>query len=98
MTPTDNVRVLAQRDPLVSSAPPPHHLPPLKLQKPSTSVSQYPTSADIPMQEIRRQNDVDRWRNKLRLQEKFEVRSRTSISEQKKIRHYLVSSNGMPTH
>jgi hypothetical protein len=25
------------------------------------------------MQEIRRQNDVERWRNKLRLQEKFEV-------------------------
>lgn len=27
------------------------------------------------MQDIRRQNDVDRWRNKLRLQEKFEVKT-----------------------
>jgi hypothetical protein len=30
-------------------------------------------STDIPLDEIRRQNDVERWRNKLRLQEKFQV-------------------------
>ena len=35
------------------------------------------------MQEIRRQNDVDRWRNKLRLQEKFEVN--TSVLSHKKL-------------
>ena len=29
---------------------------------------------DVPMGEIRRQNDVERWRNKLRLQEKFQVK------------------------
>ena len=28
---------------------------------------------DIPLEEIRRANDVERWRNKVRLQEKFEV-------------------------
>ena len=48
-------------------------LPPIVLQKPKDSVSQHPATVDIPLEEIRRANDVERWRNKVRLQEKFEV-------------------------
>jgi hypothetical protein len=33
------------------------------------------------MEEIRRQNDVERWRNKLRLQEKFEVNLNSILSK-----------------
>ncbi len=44
-----------------------------ELQKPRNNIPQYPATVEIPMQDIRRQNDVDRWRNKIRLQEKFEV-------------------------
>jgi hypothetical protein len=56
-------------DPTVSS----HRLTPSELQKPTNNIPQYPAAVEIPMQDIRRQNDVDRWRNKLRLQQKFEV-------------------------
>lgn len=55
------------------TAKPPHRLPPLDAQSMNSSVPQYPVTVEVPMQEIRRQNDVERWRNKLRLQEKFEV-------------------------
>lgn len=29
---------------------------------------------EIPMDELRRQSEVERWRNKIRLQEKYQVR------------------------
>ena len=56
-----------------AAARPPHRLPPLEVQATNSNLPQYPVTVDIPMQEIRRQNDVERWRNNLRLQEKFEV-------------------------
>jgi len=65
--------VLPQNDRLVGNPIPPRRLSPIELQKSSNNIPQYPTTVNIPMQEIRRQNDVERWRNKLRLQEKFEV-------------------------
>ena len=40
------------------------------------NIPQYPVSVDIPMQEVRRQNEVEHWRNKVRLQQKFEVISK----------------------
>jgi len=72
-TPANNIRVLPANDFLVSSSAPTQRLSPIELQKTSKNIPQYPVSVDIPMQEIRRQNDVERWRNKLRLQEQFEV-------------------------
>lgn len=51
----------------------PRRLPPIELHNASNNIPQYPTSVDIPLQDVRHQNDVERWRNKLRLQEKFEV-------------------------
>ena len=45
------------------------------------------------MQEIRRQNDVERWRNKLRLQEKFEV---MKDGPERSGESCLFSSNAMP--
>ena len=50
-----------------------------ELQKPTNNTPQYPTTVEIPMQDIRRQNDVDRWRNKIRLQEKFEVNHKSIL-------------------
>jgi hypothetical protein len=35
------------------------------------------------MDEIRRQNDVERWRNKLRLQEKFQVNYKKHLIKKK---------------
>lgn len=54
---------------------PPRRLAPIELQKTADDLAPRSPIVEIPMQEIRRQNDVDRWRNKLRLQEKFEVNS-----------------------
>lgn len=68
-----NVRMLTQEDVIASRTRPPRRLSPITPQQTTNHIPQYPTTVDIPMQEIRRQNDVDRWRNKLRLQEKFEV-------------------------
>ncbi|CAF3083926.1 unnamed protein product [Rotaria socialis] len=52
----------------------PRRLPPIELHNTSNNMPQYPASVDIPLQSVRHQNDVERWRNKLRLQEKFEQR------------------------
>ena len=68
-----NVRMLTQEDVIGSRTKPPRRLSPITVQKTTNHTPQYLTTVDVPMQEIRRQNDVDRWRNKLRLQEKFEV-------------------------
>jgi hypothetical protein len=75
-TPANNIRVLPANDLLVGTGAPTQRLAPIELQKASKNIPQYPVSVDIPMQEIRRQNDVERWRNKLRLQEQFEVNSK----------------------
>ena len=76
-TPTTNIRQLPQNDPLGGrSTTPPRRLSPIELQKSANDRAPQSAVVEIPMQEIRRQNDVDRWRNKLRLQEKFEVISK----------------------
>ena len=67
-----------------------HRLTPTESDENSNHIVQYPLSSDIPMEEIRRQNDVERWRNKLRLQEKFQVYQKFFNS--KKISFYLAIS------
>jgi hypothetical protein len=71
--PTQNKQTLTQADTLDSHSKHPSHLPPIDLSKLSDGTGQPSATIDLPMQEIRRQNDVERWRNKIRLQEKFEV-------------------------
>lgn len=58
------IQVLAQNDPLVSASLPSQRATPIETEK--------PLQTELSMDEIRRQNDVERWRNKLRLQEKFQ--------------------------
>lgn len=60
-------------DGLLGRTAPSQRIPPTGLQKSLNNIPQYSESVDIPMQEIRYQNDTDRSRNKVRLQEKFEV-------------------------
>lgn len=67
------MHTLTQNDVSYSTTAPPQRLPPIMLHKASNRVEQQPLSNDIQMKEIRRQNDVETWRNKIRLQEKFEV-------------------------
>lgn len=81
--PVSSARVLTQDDLSGSKSIPPRRLSPINAQKTTNNTPQYPTTVDIPMQEIRRQNDVDRWRNKLRLQEKFEVNVKTDSIQTK---------------
>ncbi|CAF4451356.1 unnamed protein product, partial [Adineta steineri] len=76
-----NFRVLPQNDVHTSNTVSAQHFTPIELQKPLNNQPQYPASVEIPMQEIRRQNDVERWRNKLRLQEKFEERYADPITD-----------------
>lgn len=64
-TPMLSVR---QPTPILSERNPAHHH------------SEHSIADDLPMNEIRRQNDVERWRNKLRLQEKFQVKFSIIIS------------------
>lgn len=66
--PKPEVRVLAQRDPLVG-----HDNPVVVVTKDSSRSSPRLNSIDIPLDELRHQNDVERWRNKIRLQEKYQV-------------------------
>ncbi|CAF1078621.1 unnamed protein product [Adineta steineri] len=80
-TPANNFRVLTQNDVHTSNTASAQHFTPIELQKPLNNQPQYPASVEIPMQEIRRQNDVERWRNKLRLQEKFEERYADPITD-----------------
>ncbi|CAF1080753.1 unnamed protein product [Adineta steineri] len=80
-TPANNIRVLTQNDVHTSNTASAQHFTPIELQKPLHNQPQYPASVEIPMQEIRRQNDVERWRNKLRLQEKFEERYADPITD-----------------
>lgn len=87
--------MLTQNDLLVEPSRPPHRLPPLDLPKQASNLPQYPASVDIPMQEIRRQNDVERWRNKLRLQEKFEVTRPVFCHGDRSKRIIFFSSNAM---
>ena len=71
--------MLTQNDLATGQIRPPHRLPPLEKSEASNRTPRYPTKIDIPLQEIRHQNDVERWRNKLRLQEKFEVRTKKQL-------------------
>jgi hypothetical protein len=64
---------LTQNDPLVGVAASSHRLTPTESEGSSNQILPYPISTVIPMDDIRRQNDAERWRNKLRLQEKFQV-------------------------
>ena len=65
--PTPNLSA-RQPTPILSERNPVHHH------------SEHSIADDLPMNEIRRQNDVERWRNKLRLQEKFQVKFSIIIS------------------
>ncbi|CAF4283491.1 unnamed protein product, partial [Rotaria sordida] len=73
-TPLNNPRVLTQNDVLAGNTISSRRSPPIELQRTSNNISQYPVSVDIPMQEMRHHSDAEHWRNKLRLQEKFEQR------------------------
>jgi hypothetical protein len=64
---------LTQNDPLVGAGTSVHRLTPTESEGSSNLIFPYPISTAIPMDDIRRQNDAERWRNKLRLQEKFQV-------------------------
>jgi hypothetical protein len=87
---------MAHNDLLGDTTVPPRRLPPIELQRTSNNIPQYPVTVEIPMQEIRRQNDVDRWRNKLRLQERFEVNYNSILLKKQTILfHY---SNVMLIH
>ncbi|CAF1217273.1 unnamed protein product [Rotaria sordida] len=66
------IHALIQNDPLVGTGTSSRRLTPSESEKSSTHTPRHSVSADIPLDEIRRQNDVERWRNKLRLQEKFQ--------------------------
>ena len=73
-----DLRALIQNDPVVvgtglsarQTTPLPSERNPPVVHQLAHSV----TTDDVPLAEIRRQNDVERWRNKLRLEEKFQVR------------------------
>ncbi|UJR27728.1 hypothetical protein I4U23_009005 [Adineta vaga] len=95
-TPTNNIHLLPQNDLLIGNSVPPHRLPPIELQKTSNNPLQQPVSIEIPMQEIRHQNDVDRWRNKLRLQEKFEQRYADPLTDLDRLHHSSLSNRIIP--
>jgi hypothetical protein len=48
------------------------------------------------MDEIRRQNDVERWRNKLRLQEKFQVNYKKHLIKKKSV--FLLQHSSIEIH
>jgi hypothetical protein len=62
---------MTQNDPIVGTSL--QHVAPIHSQIKSDNPPEHPMSIPVPLDEIRRQNDVERWRNKLRLQEKFQV-------------------------
>ncbi|CAF3600171.1 unnamed protein product [Adineta steineri] len=68
-----NIHSLTQNNPLVGTNTSFHRLTSAESDDSLTHLPQYPISNDIPMNEIRHQNDAERWRNKLRLDEKFQV-------------------------
>jgi hypothetical protein len=68
--------VLTQNDVLVGASTSSRRLTPTESEKSTTHPPEYGISNEISMDAIRRQNDVERWRNKLRLQEKFQVNYR----------------------
>lgn len=57
----------------MGATPPLRRLTPIQSERRPSDATEYSVSNEIPLAEIRRQNDVERWRNKLRLQEKFQV-------------------------
>ncbi|CAF3613620.1 unnamed protein product, partial [Rotaria sp. Silwood2] len=71
-TSEQTIHALTQNDPLVGASTSSRPLTPSESEKSSTHTPHHRISVDIPLDEIRRQNDVERWRNKLRLQEKFQ--------------------------
>ncbi|CAF4968486.1 unnamed protein product, partial [Rotaria sp. Silwood1] len=66
------IHALTQNDPLVGASASSRRLTPSESEKSSTHTPRHPVSVEIPLDEIRHQNDVERWRNKIRLQEKFQ--------------------------
>lgn len=72
--PEKTLPAIAKVDPLVGLAPPSHRLTPTESERSSIHSPRQPVPVEVPMDEIRRQNDVEKWRNKLRLQEKFHVK------------------------
>ncbi|CAF0954896.1 unnamed protein product [Adineta ricciae] len=68
-----SVHILTKHDPLVGASTSLQHLTPTDSNGSTNQIIQQATTTRIPMDEIRRQNDVERWRNKLRLQEQHHV-------------------------
>lgn len=71
-TPFTQVHMLTQNDLIPNPSKPPRYLPPIE-KKTGPIDNQHSAAVEIPMQQIRQQHDVERWRNKLRLHDKFEV-------------------------
>ncbi|CAF3478937.1 unnamed protein product, partial [Rotaria sp. Silwood2] len=95
-TPLNNVRVLTQNDILLGNTASSKQLPPIKSQTASNNMPQYPVSVDIPMQETRHLNDVEHWRNKLRLQEKFEQHYADPLNDLDQVYHSSVPRTTTP--
>ncbi|CAF0808010.1 unnamed protein product [Adineta ricciae] len=68
-----SVHILMKHDPLVGASTSLQHLTPTDSNGSANQIIQQAATTRIPMDEIRRQNDVERWRNKLRLQEQHHV-------------------------
>ena len=65
--------IIIPKDPLTDTTATSHRLTPVASEKSSEHTVQHSVSPDMPIEEIRHRNNVERWRNKLRLQEKFQV-------------------------
>ncbi|CAF3517864.1 unnamed protein product [Rotaria socialis] len=76
-----SIHALTNINPLVGTAASPRRLTPTESEKSSHYTPRYPVSVEMPMDEIRRQNDVERWRNKLRLQDKFQPSSSIKLPD-----------------
>ena len=64
---------MTKHDPLVGASTSLQRLTPTDSNGSANQIIQQAATTRTPMDEIRRQNDVERWRNKLRLQEQHHV-------------------------
>ena len=69
-------RILTPKELPISSETSARHL--IDQESISSSARSSPPlkAKEIPMEEVRRQNEVERWRNKIRLQDKYQVEYR----------------------
>ncbi|CAF1228922.1 unnamed protein product [Rotaria magnacalcarata] len=94
--PLNTTGLFGQRNVSRGNTVSPRRLPPIELHNTSNNVPQYPASVDIPLQDVRHQNDVERWRNKLRLQEKFEQRYADPLNDLDQLQNTSVPRNTSP--